>query len=1094
MCNKLLSLLAGAMVFIAIASVSVFAQGVTTANLTGRVIGADSNPLEGATIIATHIPSGSRYGAIASDGGEFRLTNMRVGGPYQVVAKFIGFEEGKYENVSLTLGQTRRLVFQLSSSVTTLQEVEITSSTADVFDGNKTGQATVISEEQIKSLPTLTRSIADFARVNPLVQVNEATDGFSFNIAGQNNRYNSIYIDGSINNDQFGLAASGTDGGQTGAGPISLDAIEQLQVSVAPFDVRLSGFAGGAVNVITRSGTNNVDASAYYLVRNQDLAGETPSLEDEGARESLPDFTSETFGFRVGGPIIKDKLFFFINAEARRDEIPEPFDFSAYDGTSTLADLQALRDKLNGFGYDPGTFTNNATTLEQDQFLVKLDWNINQNHKLAIRHLYNDIENFEARNSTPSRIRFENGSEFFPSTTNNTTLEVNSVFSEKLSNQFRASMKFVRDDRDVDGDPFPFVRINEPGGRIEFGGERFSTANRLDQDVFTITNDLNVFLGKHALTIGTQNEFFSIGNLFIRENFGYYQYDSLSQFLNDIPARQFDRTYSQVDNVTGDESDAIAEYSGFNLGFYIQDEFQANDNLKLTLGLRLDVPGITTDVPVNPEFNTETIRAIEAEYGEGILEGARTGQNIKTQVQFAPRFGFNWDVDGKSMTQVRGGIGIFNSRMPGVWFGGAYNNYGLNIAGVRLRNQVVFNPDVTTQEPGDIDLANPVPGGQIDLFAEDFRLPQVLKANIAVDQKLPWGLVGTIEVLVTKNINNIFYKSLNLRPSTESLEGTGDNRRIFNVFDEIDDTYTGIFLGTNTSKGHAYNVAFSLNKNFENGFLGTLSYTFGDAFSLNDGTSSQNNSQWRGYKNVEGRNLEREVARSEFSPGHRVFGSATYRVAYGGKFGGATSFTLTYNGNSGSPYTYTIEDDGFGGMLNDGAFNDENQFYVPLNSNDIVLEDPSQWEKLNAFIEGDEHLSEQRGDYADINASRAPFTSVFDVKLTQEVFLNMKNGKRNTLEFSLDIFNFANMLNNEWGKVFFAPNFGNFNVVRFEGFQDGTNVPIYSLAQNLDALSAEQLRNLDMRDFFTDERNLVDTGRIRSSRWQMQFGIRYSFN
>ncbi|MEM9932268.1 MAG: TonB-dependent receptor [Bacteroidota bacterium] len=713
---------------------------------------------------------------------------------------------------------------------------------------------------------------------------------------------------------------------------------------------------------------------------------------------------------------------------------------------------------------------------------------------MAIRHLCNDIENLEARSSTPSTIRFQNGSEFFPSTTHNTTLEVNSVFSDKISNQFRTSMKFVRDDRDVDGDPFPFVRIDETGGRIEFWGERFSTANRLDQDVFTITNDLNIFLGKHSLTIGTQNEFFSVGNLFIRENFGYYQYDSLSQFLNDIPARQFDRTFSQVDNVAGDESGAIAEYSGFNLGFYVQDEWQATNDFKLTLGLRLDIPGVITDVPVNEEFNTETAREIEAAYGAGMLEGARTGQNIKTQLQFAPRLGFNWDVGGKSMTQVRGGIGVFNSRMPGVWFGGAYNNYGLNIAGVRLRNQVVFNPDVTAQEPGDIDPNNPVPGGQIDLFAEDFNLPQVLKANVAVDQKLPWGLIGTVELLFTKNINNIFYKSLNLRPSTERLTGTGDDRPIFNVFDEIDPTYTGIFLGTNTNKGYAYNAAFSLNKSFENGFFATLSYTFGDAFSLNDGTSSQNNSQWRGYTNVEGRNFERDVARSTFSPGHRVFGSTTYRKAYGGKFGGATAITLTFNGNSGTPFTYTIDDNGFGGMVNDGAFNDENQFYVPNNANDIFLEDPAQWEKLNAFIEGNDHLNGLRGEYAEVNGDRAPFISIFDLKIAQEVFLNMGNGKRNTLEFTLDIFNFANLLNNEWGKVFFAPNFGNFNVVQFEGFLDGTSKPTYSLARNLDALTAEQLRNLDLREFFTDERNLVDTGRIRSSRWQMQFGVRYTFN
>ena len=1071
------------------------AQGVTKANISGKISSESGDGLEGATIVVVHTPSGSRYGAISRDGGAYYVPNLRVGGPYKINVSYIGYQDALSEGFFLTLGQTKRIDISLSENTNTLDEVLITSSATDVFDGNRTGQETIVDEQTINSLPTISRSIADFARYNPLVNVSEGNDGFSFSIAGQNNRYNAIYIDGSVNNDVFGLAGSGTDGGQTGAGPVSLDAIEQFQVSVAPFDVRLSGFAGGAVNAVTRSGTNDVNASAYYFLRNQNLAGKTPGDVAQDDRTRLNDFSAQTFGFRVGAPIIKDKLFFFANAEFQRDEIPEPFNFGNYNGDATESDINALVNKLNGLGYDPGTYTDNATTLDKNFFLLKLDWNINDNNKLSIRHFVNDITNLEARNSSPSGIRFENGSEYFLSTTNNTALEVNSIIGSVFSNKLQIGLKFVRDDRDVFGQEFPWVRITDGSGSIEFGGERFSTANRLDQDVITITDDFQIFSGNHTITIGTQNEIFSVGNLFIRENFGAYRYNSLSDFLGDSVAAQFDRSYSQVDNVAGDESQAIASFNGFQFGFYIQDEWQATPDFKLTGGIRLDMPVFPNDVPTNQQFNNETINAIEAAYGADALRGAATGQFIGTQLQIAPRVGFNWNLGGLQQTQIRGGLGIFNSRQPLVWFGGAYNNYGFNIGGVRLRNQVTFVPDVQNQPPGSLDLSNPQPSGQIDLFASDFKLPQVIKADLAIDQKLPGGIVATAEFLLTKYLNNIRYESLNLKPSVGNLTGTGDNRPIFNVFDAIDPTYTGIYLATNTSKGYAYNIALSLNKPFSNGFLGTLSYSYGDALTVNDGTSSQNNSQWRGYQNVDGRNEERDPARSVFSPGHRVFTSLTYRKEYGDF--GATAITLTYNGQSGQLFTYTIDDNGFGGMVNDGAFNDENQFYVPTGRSDIILQDidngataDQQWSKLDAFINGDPHLNSKRGDYADINSSRVPFNNIMDVKIAQEFFIKMKNGKRNTLQLSLDVFNFGNLLNKNWGKIYFSPNFGNFTLVRFQGFESGTNNPIYTVDSRI--LDLEDPESYERADLFSG--NLIDTGRLRSSRWQMQFGIRYTFN
>ena len=1072
------------------------AQGVTTSTINGRITGDDGEGLIGANVLATHGPSGTVYGISTDLDGYYRIPGMRIGGPYKITMSYTGFEDVVKEGIYLTLGQGLQINQVLRETAVELEGVVVTSSRSDIFDGNRTGQETIVDERAISTLPTVTRSLADFTRLNPLVAVNESnSDGFSFTVGGQNNRYNAIFIDGSVNNDQFGLAGSGVDGGQTGAGPVSIDAIEQIQVQAAPFDVRLSGFAGGAVNAVTRSGTNEFEGSAYYFLRNESLTGKTPNNElEDDQRIRFNDFTANTYGARLAGPIIKNKLFFFANVELQRDETPEPFRLEDYNGDATAQDLAALEDKLKEFGYDPGTFTDNATTLDRNFFIAKLDWNINQNHKLSLRHLYNDIENLEARNSSPSGIRYQNGSEFFPSTTNNTTLELNSIFGSNLSNNFKLGVKFVRDDRDPFGTEFPWVEITDGEGEIEFGGERFSSANRLDQDVITLTNDFSIFKGKHNITIGTQNEFTKVGNLFIRENFGAYRYfDGLDQFLNDEPSSQFDRTFSQVDNVTGDESQAIAEFNFIQLGLYIQDEIQVSDNFKFTAGLRFDLPIFPDDVPENREFNNSTIPAIEALYGEGILEGARTGQFINSQVYVSPRVGFNWDVKGDRQTQLRGGAGIFLSRQPAVWFGGAYNNYGFNISGTRLRNEVVFNPDINNQPPGNVDLNNPTPGGQIDLFAEDFRLPSVLKVDVAVDQRLPWGLIGTAEVLYTKNLNNVFYKSLNLRPSTETLEGTGDNRPIFNVFDEIDDTYTGVFLGTNTSKGYAFNIVGSLMKPFTNGFTGTLSYSYGDAQSINDGTSSQNNSQWRGYVNPLGRNFERDAARSQYSVGSRIFSTLSYRKEYGGF--GATTITLAYEGRSGLTFTHVVDANGFGAFINDGAFNDSDPVYVPRDRNDIVLVDTDgftadqQWAILDQYINDNDDLADNRGGYAEINGARTPFTNLIDLKVAQEFYIENANGKRNTLEITLDIFNFTNLLGNlfdsDWGRIY-SNSFANFNLLRFDSFQqDGegndTNIPTYTVSTPV--LNGENVW----------DRNIVDTGRIRSSRWTMQLGFRYSF-
>lgn len=1086
------------MVVFVVTTGTVYGQGITTSSMSGRIIDEAGEPLLGATIVAVHTPSGSQYGNVSDENGFFRIPNMRVGGPYKVTVSFIGYETWVNPGIFLTLGQTYSVNVSLSEEATQLSEVIVSGDRNDIFDGNRTGQETIINQETIESLPTVSRSLGDYVRFNPLANIQEGGDGFSISIAGQNNRFNTIYIDGAVNNDVFGLSGGGTNGGQTGVQPISIDAIEQFQVAVAPFDVRQSGFAGGSINAVTRSGTNEFEGSAYYFFRNESLAGKTPTDNSEVERVKLDEFTAKTYGMRLGGPIIKDKLFFFVNGEVQRDENPQPFNFANYRGSATRQDIDNLTNFIKtNYDYDPGTFENNTAYLDSEKFLVKLDWNINANHKLSIRHSYVQAENLEARNSSPNFLGFINGSEFFISKTNSSALELSSTFGNNIFNKLTIGATIVDDDRDPLGQPFPTIRISQPSSEgtqsssIEIGAERFSTANLLKQDIITVNNEFEIYKGRHTLLFGANFEYYNVGNLFIRENYGSYRFfGGVDQFLNNLDAQgnpissRIERSYSQVDNVSGDESSAIASFEQILLGFYIQDQFQVSDRLKVTAGLRADLPIFLDDVPVNQDFNQNTIPLIE---GAGYdLQGARTGSFIETQVLFSPRIGFNYDVAGNQRTQIRGGIGLFTSRIPLVWQGGAFNNYGLNIGGGRNSDEP-FNPDVNDQWPGEINPNTVTPSGQVDLFAADFKLPQTLKINLAVDQKLPWGMIGTLEAIYSKNKNYLRYQNLNLRPSTDNLTGGPDTRPLFDQFDEIDSKYTGIYLASNTDEGYSYNFVASLTKPFENGFSATVSYSYGDSYSLFDGTSSQNNSQWRGYFNPQGRNDEGDPERSNFSAGHRLLAQLSYAREYAGFM--SSEIGLVFNGQSGRPFTYVVgafNDD----FVNDGGFDFNEVAYIPASASELNLMDimddgevvytaAEQYAALDNFISDNKGLDDFRGEYVERNTARTPFESIVDLRFLQNFFIDMGNGKRNTLQVSFDIFNFTNLLNEDWGRRYFQ-RFGTYSLYNLQGYEADGTTPIYTV--NTDLLEGSD----------PWEGNVIDSG-FRSSRWQMQIGLRYIF-
>ena len=1075
------------MVFAALLiAASAFSQGVTTSSIGGKVTDASEEPLLGANVVALHVPSGSVYGAITDFDGYYRIPNMRVGGPYKITVSYVGFNEFVRENVYLNLGQTERINVAMSESSTALDEVVVTA-VNDGFSSNRTGSSTNVSQRDINTLPSASRSIADFVRITPQAQITEGNDGFSISLAGQNNRYNAVYIDGAANNDVFGLAGSGTNGGQTGVNPFSVDAIASFQVNIAPFDVRQSGFSGGSINAVTRSGTNDWEGSVYGFVRNQSLVGKTPTslVENDDEREGVADFTALTYGMRVGGPIIEDKLFFFLNYERQDDETPQPFNINNYDGRSSQADIDGLSNFLQStYGYNPGIFDNNTRTLESNKVTVKLDWNINENHKLSLRHGYVQGDNLEARNSGDRNIGFLNGSESFLTTTNSTALELNSTFGSKYSNNLIVTHTSVRDDRDPLGDPFPTVDIQDGGGTISFGSEPFSTANLLNTDLTTITNNFEIYAGKHTVTLGANLEFANIKNLFFAFNYGDYTFEDqfnddgdllssgLNQFLTGQDADVYQHGYSLVGSgVTGDESAGSADFKTFQAGFYVQDDIQLSDNFKATLGARIDIP-YWRDGAVNDDFNNRTIPLLEAQGKD--LQGAKVGQGVQGIAHFAPRLGFNWDVNGDRTTQVRGGIGIFTSRLPLVWPGGTYNNNGIT-GGFNFEFGQPFVADINNQ------FEDPAPGsgnvgGNIDLLAEDFKLPQVIKYNIAIDQKLPiWGLIGSVDFLYTDVITDIYYENLNLGGPVGNYVGA-DNRPFYNRSAEIDDTYQRIILASNTGGGNATNLTFSLRKPFENGFSGTVSYAYGESNKVFDGTSSQNSSQWRGIQTVNGKNSEIPVSRSDFASGGRYLANVSYELAWNDNV--KTTVGLFYEGSQSRPFSFTYREGR--DLLNDDS-RDNALMYIPRDASEIVFsgdaaEQAAQYERLDTFINSIDYLKENRGKYAERNAVRGPWSHILDLKLLQDFSMNFGN-KKHTFQISADIFNFTNMLNKDWGQR----NFVFSNASPLQTVSTGST-PVFTI------------NNGDVNPDGTPNINQVNDNNFQSSRWQAQLGLRYIFN
>lgn len=1099
---------------------------VTTSNLSGTVKNRSGNGLAGATITAIHEPTGTVYTSVARRSGRYDINNMNPGGPYSITVTFSGFDVNNEKDVYLVLGETKRSDFTLVDKTDQLKEVIVVGSRVST---PKNGAETTIDRQKLGLLPTIGRNINDFVRFTPQTKIT-ANGGIS--IAGQNNRYNGFLIDGAVNNDVFGLSETGTNGGRAGTPPISIDAVDQIVVQLSPYDVSQGNFTGGAINAITKAGTNNFHGTAYYIFRNQNMAGKTPGNLVDSLRTRLSDFDNKTYGFSIGGPIIKNKAFFFVNMEQQDDIRPQVY---APITTTNGFNIKDTVDALVGFlktkyGYDAGDYLNNPDRVNRTNLNTRLDFNLSSMNKLTVSYRYTKAERYNPGRSSNTVINFTNGGEYFPSTTHSGNVELNTKFSNKANNKFRISATDVVDDRGATGTLFPSVTITgfNGGPSINFGSEAASTANLLKQRIINFFDVFKFYSGKHAFSLGADVDINSSYNLFMNRAIGQYTYSALGAagpnqinplqaFYRDLGPSRYRRSYSLVDagNKGGDENvNAAANFKSLRLGFFINDDIKINDQFTLTVGLRADKTSFLTDVPVDNFFNDTALPVIAKVYD---LKGARSGQKFSPTWQFSPRIGFKYNIDEEDLV-VRGGVGVFAGRTPLVWPGGLYQNAGVligqldqraaNNAAVQIgspASPLPFIADVNnqyTQASFGLSPALLKPQGDMNIIADNFKLPTVLRTSMAADKKLGNGWTLSTEMIFTKNIHEVDWLNVNFQQPTLFSDGP-DRRQVYSftgnptlfVYRPTGATaaarnpYTNVILIQNTTgkKGYSYNFTVSIDKQSKKGWVFNTAYTYGSSVVRNEGTSSINTSNWQNMEVVSNRNAV-GLSRSDFDLGHRIFGLLSKKFNYyRNKM--STTVALVYNGQSGNPFSYTMANRSFSGDA--VSFND--LMYVPAsraemdqmvfltrltgaaatpaaNAADII----AQKNEFEAFIQSDRYLSKRRGQFAERNGARLPFTHIIDLNITQD--FTVKAGKTmHNLSVRFDMFNFTNFLSKYAGRQYFV-SFDQANPLSFEGFT-GTKAQykFFKPNNNNPAILSDGINPFN------------------SSRWTGQLTIRYSF-
>jgi hypothetical protein len=1075
---------------------------ITTSTISGVVKNEKGDVLAGASVHAQHQPTGTDYRTTTTKSGGYTIPAVRPGGPYLIHVSYVGYKTKEVTEVNTSLGLTTNVDIVLVEESKTLGEVTVVGTRNNTFSKDKTGASQQFGRRELQTIPIVgARTIDGITKYNPF------GDGRSF--GAQDSRMNNFTIDGSQFNNGFGLGSSAQAGGRTGSTAISLDAIDQLQLNIAPFDIRQSGFTGAGINAVTRSGTNNVEGSFYRTNRNNtssyvgDKAYNVPVTSSK--------FDEEVWGFRLGAPIIKNKLFIFGNYESLVRTEPGTTwisDGSPLSGSQIsrvkYSDMQTLsnfmRDK---FGYETGPWEGYSNANESKKFLVRADWNINEKHKLTARYVHHNsfaeinISNSQSagagnRTTQFNAMSFKNSGYLIEDNTRSAVLELNSKFSNTLHNNLIVGYDKQLENRGYLSPMFPTIDIREGSATYtSVGFDPFTPSNKLDYGTFHITNNMTKYLNKHTLVFGANFESFKSNNLFFPASNGVYIFNSLADFYTAAnqslanggapsafaPAR-FQLRYSALPG--GVEPMQVLKSSRFD--FYGQDEWNLNPDLKLTFGLRGSIIGFDNTALENP-----TVTAMTFANGEKF----NTGTLPKTQLLWEPRFGFNYDVKGQKKTQIRGGTGIFTGRPPYVFISNQVGNNGV-LTGFIDVSGAAANAFGFTADPNKYFIpSTPTLPSTFDLAFTDpnFKFPQVWKTNIAVDQKLPFGFIGSIEYLYNKTLNGVHYYNANLDNPIGTLSGGGlnitsvDNRWRFANNDagvRVNDNVSMGAVLTNIDGAYHQSLTMRLEYPVKKGLWGSIAWTTAESFDYMSAGSIASGS-WQSIKSVNGNNNVNLSLSDNFIK-NRFVGLLGYRFEYGKKWGGATTVTLGYIGTQGGAFSYFVAGD-----LNGDRVRDNELIFVPLKGSDVkfqpltvgttVYTEADQQAAFDAFINQDPYLKNRRGQYAERNGGILPYLHRFDLSIAQDFFVKVKEHK-NTFQVRFDILNFGNMVNDNWGvsQRAAAPallNFVSYNTV---------GEPTYRLSTQKFVDGTTTL----VRDSYQRNSSVFDV-------WSAQLGIRYIF-
>ncbi len=1104
---------------------------VTTSSISGTVRQANGEALAGATITAIHQPSGSKYVTVSKKGGSFSLPGLRPGGPYLVTVEFIGFKKQDIDNVTLLLGDDYNANLTMEASATTLTTVVIAGKTSAA--NLKTGASTNVGQRQILTLPTITRNITDFTRLTPQANGNS--------IAGRDGRYNNFTVDGANLNNNFGLSTDPLPGGNSQ--PISLDAIEEVSVNIAPSDVRQSNFTGANIAAITKSGSNKYKATVYGYYRDQDDIG---TRINKFKLPAQPNSKSTVYGGSVGGPILKNRLFFFINGEIEKRVAPPLTSFTPNGGSGggnisnvKIDSLKKFSDYLaSKYGYSTGSYDGlpNAN-IKNYKFLARLDWNISTVHKLTAKYseMVGDDDKLMS-NSAPnsaqsggpntwtanprfgtSAMSYANSQYSFHDQVRSAALEINSNWKGRFSNQIIGTVTKIRTTRSTPGGVFPFIDImGDPtksgvaatyaGGAkqnyMSAGQENFSNANDVINNIYNLTENFNIYTGKHIITLGGSYEYQYVGNKFMPAKQSYYAYGSLDEFMN--PASHpigYSYTFSRIPGQ--DEVYSAAMKIG-QLGFYAQDEINVNARLKFIIGFRVDKPTYPEQPLENP-----AITALTFPNSEGKPTNYSTGQWPKSTFYYSPRLSFRWDMNGDKSMIVRGGIGAYTGRIPFVYLTNMPTNSGMYqvsvVATATQLAQITFstNPNAWASL---FSAPAPVPNSAgFVLIDKKYKFPQVLRTSLGFDKKIGKGWVLTMDALYTKDLNATIMRNANEIAPTGTVNLGGSTRPSFatssSTSRRLYSAYSNAIVLENGKQGGSFSFTTQLSKAFTNGFYASLAYTYSAAFDLTANPGSTASSTW-GFNNTSGTQNTKELSYSSFAIPHRILATLSYRREFFKHLGSTLSIFYEGSQQQGGRFSYLY---GVAGGTAPAGFantadinydgNSSDLMYIPNSPSEITFipvtvgsgatavtyTAQQQSDAFFAYIDQDKYLRRHKGQVAERNAVLYPFYSKLDAKFMQDIFMNI-GGRRHTLQFSVDCSNLLNLIDRNWGaRDFFV-----------------TSSPLKATKNATTGEVRYQLATYTPNGAATGTNPiLLDKTFIKSlsttSTWSMQFGLRYIF-